>query len=42
MEYENAIEFYELNVEQVQEAGERKKWDALYDYAKNKLQQLFK
>ena len=41
-EYENAIEFYELNVEQVQEAGERKKWDALYDYAKNKLQQLFK
>ena len=41
-EYENAVEFYELNVEQVQEAGERKKWDALYDYAKNKLQQLFK
>ena len=40
-EYENAIEFYESNVQQVQDAGVRKKWDALYDYANNKLQQLF-
>ena len=41
-EYENAIEFYELNIQQVQEAGERQEWEALYDYTKNKLQQLFK
>ena len=41
-EYENAIEFYESSVPQVQDAGERKKWDALYDYATNQLQQLFK
>ena len=40
-EYENAIEFYESIVEQVQDAGERQKWDALYDYAKGQLQQLF-
>ena len=40
-EYENAIEFYESSAPQVQDAGERKKWDALYDYATNKLQQLF-
>ena len=40
-EYENAIEFYESSVPQVQDAGERKKWDALYDYATTKLQQLF-
>ena len=40
-EYENAIEFYESIVSQVQDAGERKKWDALYDYAQSKLQQLF-
>ena len=40
-EYENAIEFYELIIPQVQDAGERKKWDALYDYAQSKLQQLF-
>ena len=41
-EYENAIEFYESSIPQLQDAGERKKWDALYDHAKNKLQQLFK
>ena len=39
-EYENAIEFYESNVQQVRDTGERKKWDALYDYATNKLQQF--
>ena len=41
-EYENAIEFYESIVQQTQDTGERQKWDALYDYAKSKLQQLFK
>ena len=40
-EYKNAIEFYESIVSRVQDAGERKKWDALYDYAQSKLQQLF-
>ncbi len=41
-EYENAIEFYESNVQQVQDAEARRKWNTLYDYANNKLQQLFK
>ena len=41
-EYENAIEFYESNIQQVQDTGARKKWDALYDHANNRLQQLFK
>ncbi len=41
-EYENAIKFYESNVQQIEDAGERKKWDRLHEVAKSKLQQLFK